>query len=139
MSVAATPAASRPAGFLLRTVAYVIDGVIIGLVTNILGFGTMRPTGGGNYSFDVGGPGMLLAAAYLIAFWTVLGWTPGMKLFGMRVVVAGGAKPSIATAFIRFLGLILSFIVVFVGVIWVAFDANKQGWHDKIAGTYVIM
>ena len=25
-----------------------------------------------------------------------------------------------------------------VGVIWAAFDANKQGWHDKIAGTYVI-
>ena len=24
------------------------------------------------------------------------------------------------------------------GVIWAAFDPNKQGWHDKIAGTYVV-
>jgi uncharacterized RDD family membrane protein YckC len=21
---------------------------------------------------------------------------------------------------------------------WAAFDAHKQGWHDKIAGTYVV-
>jgi uncharacterized RDD family membrane protein YckC len=28
--------------------------------------------------------------------------------------------------------------VIFIGVIWVAFDPNKQGWHDKIAGTYVV-
>ena len=27
---------------------------------------------------------------------------------------------------------------LFIGVIWVAFDANKQGWHDKIASTYVV-
>jgi uncharacterized RDD family membrane protein YckC len=26
----------------------------------------------------------------------------------------------------------------YAGVIWAAFDARKQGWHDKIAGTYVV-
>jgi len=25
-----------------------------------------------------------------------------------------------------------------LGYIWIAFDKNKQAWHDKIAGTYVI-
>jgi len=39
---------------------------------------------------------------------------------------------------IRYLGLFVSFLVLLIGVIWVAFDADKQGWHDKIAGTYVI-
>jgi len=34
--------------------------------------------------------------------------------------------------------LIVSVECIFIGVIWAAFDANKQGWHDKIAGTYVI-
>ena len=24
-----------------------------------------------------------------------------------------------------------------LGLIWVAFDARKQGWHDKLAGTVV--
>jgi uncharacterized RDD family membrane protein YckC len=28
--------------------------------------------------------------------------------------------------------------VFYLGLIWVAFDARKQGWHDKIAGTLVI-
>jgi hypothetical protein len=25
-----------------------------------------------------------------------------------------------------------------IGFIWVTFDRKRQGWHDKIAGTYVI-
>jgi uncharacterized RDD family membrane protein YckC len=41
-------------------------------------------------------------------------------------------------AFLRYIGLIISCIAFFIGVIWVAFDANKQGWHDKIASTYVV-
>ena len=28
--------------------------------------------------------------------------------------------------------------VRFVGVIWVAFDPRKQGWHDKMAHTLVV-
>jgi uncharacterized RDD family membrane protein YckC len=41
-------------------------------------------------------------------------------------------------AIIRYVGLILAFLCLLIGIIWVAFDANKQGWHDKIAGTYVV-
>ena len=26
-----------------------------------------------------------------------------------------------------------------LGFIWIAFDKRKQGWHDKIAGTVVII
>jgi uncharacterized RDD family membrane protein YckC len=25
-----------------------------------------------------------------------------------------------------------------LGLVWVAFDPRKQGWHDKIAGTVVV-
>jgi len=25
-----------------------------------------------------------------------------------------------------------------LGLVWVAFDRRKQGWHDKLAGTVVI-
>jgi len=24
------------------------------------------------------------------------------------------------------------------GILWVAFDPRKQGWHDKLAGTVVV-
>jgi uncharacterized RDD family membrane protein YckC len=26
-----------------------------------------------------------------------------------------------------------------LGFIWIAFDKRKQGWHDKLAGTVVIL
>jgi uncharacterized RDD family membrane protein YckC len=28
---------------------------------------------------------------------------------------------------------------LFVGLLWVAFDDEKQSWHDKIAGTTVVI
>ena len=35
-------------------------------------------------------------------------------------------------------GLVLSIAVVFLGVLWIAFDRQRRGWHDRIAGTRVI-
>ena len=32
----------------------------------------------------------------------------------------------------------LSLAAAFLGFIWIAFDAEKQAWHDKIAGTIVV-
>jgi uncharacterized RDD family membrane protein YckC len=54
------------------------------------------------------------------------------------VIRTDGTDLTIVQAFIRYIGLVVSFLVIFIGVIWVAFDPNKQGWADKIAGTYVI-
>lgn len=41
-------------------------------------------------------------------------------------------------AFLRYVGFFISCVVFLLGVIWAAFDAQKQRWHDKIAGTYVV-
>ena len=38
----------------------------------------------------------------------------------------------------RYLGYYVSIIPFCMGLIWVAFDRRKQGWHDKLAGTVVI-
>jgi uncharacterized RDD family membrane protein YckC len=29
-------------------------------------------------------------------------------------------------------------MVLFVGFLWIIWDAEKQAWHDKIAGTVVV-
>ena len=47
-------------------------------------------------------------------------------------------KPSTGQLVIRYLGYYVSFIAFCLGFIWVGFDARKQGWHDKMAGTLVI-
>jgi uncharacterized RDD family membrane protein YckC len=59
--------------------------------------------------------------------------------FDMRVVMASdGSKPDWVRMLLRYVGLLISIAVLFIGVIWAGFDRRKQGWHDKIAGTVVV-
>ena len=68
-----------------------------------------------------------------------MGGSLGQRIFGMRIVDANSGAPiGFGKAALRWLGLIISFLVCFIGVIWVAFDGRKQGWMDKIAGTVVV-
>ena len=36
------------------------------------------------------------------------------------------------------IGKIISSIIILLGYIWILFDGQRQGWHDKIASTYVV-
>jgi uncharacterized RDD family membrane protein YckC len=54
------------------------------------------------------------------------------------VISADGSPVSWGKAFVRYLGYIVSGLVLALGFIWVAFDPKRQGWHDKIASTYVV-
>lgn len=119
----------------MRAIAYLIDGVIIGLPAYALGVSVLH---GGLTTVE--GISFLLEAVYFTYYWSSFGkgQTIGMQLLHMKVVKADGSLLSIAGAFVRFIGLIVAAIALDIGLIWVAFDARKQGWHDKIAGTYVI-
>jgi len=65
--------------------------------------------------------------------------TPGKMAIGARVVDATtGQAPSTRQLVIRYLGYYVSTIPLMLGLIWVAFDPRKQGWHDKLAGTVVV-
>jgi len=127
----ATSDTSQKAGFWIRLVAYLIDGVLLYVVNYILGL--VLQDAGGIVSFVVN-------IAYFVYFWSGQGGgqTVGMRVFGLRVIRTDGSALTITQALIRWVGLLVSFLCLLIGVIWVAFDANKQGWHDKIASTYVV-
>ena len=38
----------------------------------------------------------------------------------------------------RYLAYYLAILPLMLGIVWVAFDRRKQGWHDKLAGTVVL-
>jgi uncharacterized RDD family membrane protein YckC len=76
--------------------------------------------------------------AYFTYFHGATGRTPGKMLLGLQVVSDDGANISFGIAFLRAVGYFVSNIF-YLGFIWVAFDKKKQGWHDKIAGTVVII
>ena len=120
----------RPAGFWIRVGAYLVDGILIGLISQILG-GSDRA---GHLYLNVWG------CIYFVVLWSSIGHgrTLGMRVLGLKVVRTDGTELSIGAAILRLVGLIVSFAALLLGVIWVAVDSRKQGWHDKIAGTLVV-
>jgi uncharacterized RDD family membrane protein YckC len=78
-------------------------------------------------------------AVAVVAFWIYRQATPGKIVIGARIVDANsGQPPSTGQLIGRYFGYYLSIIPLCLGLIWVAFDKRKQGWHDKLAGTVVI-
>jgi uncharacterized RDD family membrane protein YckC len=141
MSMAADATAvavtTNKAGFWVRFFAIFIDSIGVGIVSNII-TGLMS-------SADALDPrrssiSTLIGVLYFCYFWSAQGGgqTLGMRVLNLKVVRTDGSALTVLQAFIRYIGLIVSIACIFIGVIWAAFDANKQGWHDKIASTYVI-
>jgi len=77
-------------------------------------------------------------AAYFIFFWSTSGVTIGNRVMKIQVAKADGSALSWGTGVIRYVGYLISVIVIFIGLLWVLWDPNKQGWHDKMAHTVVI-
>ncbi len=148
----AAPAASAYAGFWIRFVAYIIDWIIVGAVTFGLIKGTgvitvLCPAGVTNASDPSCGSAQIAPLFYVILLVPILyylllwayGGTLGQRLLGMRVVSAAtGGNLGIARSLLRYVGLIIATIPIYLGLIWVGFDPRKQGWHDKIAGSFVV-
>ena len=124
-------AGAEKVGFWSRFLAFLIDAIGLGVIGNILSRGDV---GGGT------GLQTLLGVIYFCYFWSSYGkgQTLGMRALNVRVVKTDGSYLDVVGAFLRYVGLVISCTPLFLGLIWVAFDAQKQGWHDKIAGTYVV-
>jgi uncharacterized RDD family membrane protein YckC len=83
--------------------------------------------------------GFLVLGVYWVLTWSLMGASLGQKALGMRVVNAqSGERIDFGKAVIRYVGFVISAIPFAIGLIWAGFDPRKQGWHDKIAGTYVV-
>jgi uncharacterized RDD family membrane protein YckC len=80
----------------------------------------------------------VMSLFYFTYFHGVTGQTVGKKILGLKVVTTTGQPLTMGIAFLRWVGYIISFLVLYLGFIWVAVDRRHQGWHDKIAGTLVI-
>ncbi len=77
---------------------------------------------------------------YLTTCWSFLGGgqTLGMRLFGLRVVGTDGTPIGLGAAIVRWVGIVISAVMLLLGLAWIAVDPRKQGWHDKLAGTVVV-
>jgi uncharacterized RDD family membrane protein YckC len=147
------------AGFWIRLVARLIDGVVIGIPTAVLVGVFIAASGIPLANTDTSNQGAQTAAAalfggaflllylivlavqiaYWIYFWGSSGATLGMRVLHLRVVDAvTGAPIGYGRATVRFLMSIVNSWACYIGWIWVAFDPRKQGWHDKVANSVVL-
>ena len=115
-------------GFGVRLAAAVIDGVITGVAGAILNAITGIPA-----------IGSLTSVVYYVLFTGLKGQTPGKMALGIQVVDAQGNPPGIMRAILRELpGKLISTLAIFLGFFWIIWDRRKRGWHDYIAGTFVV-
>jgi uncharacterized RDD family membrane protein YckC len=136
-SIAQVGSSTAPkAGFWIRFLAILIDSILLAIVSGAVGAILSLNTNGRS------GLSVLVGLAYYVFFWSKSspwpGQTIGSKLLNIRVIKTDGSDLEISQALIRYVGFFIAAIVLLIGLIWAAFDPNKQGWHDKIAGTYVI-
>jgi uncharacterized RDD family membrane protein YckC len=119
------------AGFVERLIAYIIDVVI--LIIPLLIISLLFP-----FELYVIAA-IVIGVAYYVYFWTSSGATPGKMVMGLKVVRAdSGELVDPGTAILRYVGYIVSGLVLYLGFLWIIWDPNKEGWHDKIAKTRVI-
>lgn len=147
----------RYGGFWRRSIAYLIDEAILYFVSlilfliGLLALGLKEDmianvlTSPDDLTRGMGVPGLLYIAASLLAGMTYFTWfhgiagrTPGKMLLGLRVIQASGEPMTPGIAFLRWVGYLISGLLLCLGFLWVAIDRRKQGWHDKIAATVVI-
>jgi uncharacterized RDD family membrane protein YckC len=119
----------------MRTIAYLIDSLAISLPVIALGLNVLRDQPALLYGISFG-----VSMLYFVFFWSGAGkgQTVGMWMLHMKVVKTDGSYLSSTGAFIRYCSFILAYLPLCLGLIWVLLDDKKQGWHDKIAGTYVV-
>lgn len=119
------------AGFWIRLGAGIVDLLILGFIVGIVACVFPSPI----ICIAVG---LLVSVAHFVGFWVWRGQTPGKMAMGIKVIRTDSSPLTLQYALLRYLGYIVSAIILFVGFIWIAFDSRKQGIHDKIADTYVV-
>ena len=123
-----------PAGFWIRFVAAIIDGIIVGVGYGILMFAMIAIE--------------MYALAMILSFIWALGYhiyfpssdmmgTPGKALLGLKITDESGNKIGVGKAILRYIGYIISGLVLYIGFIIVGFTENKRGLHDMVASTRV--
>lgn len=153
------------AGFWLRFVAYLIDGIILNIINWLIVLPAMGAIGLGigatatGFDFDsmsegdmiamataIGGmlfAGGLIGIAVNILYFTLMEsskfqGTLGKMALGLKVTTESGGKLDFGKALVRNIAKILSGIIIMIGYIMAAFTEKKQALHDIIAKALVV-
>lgn len=155
-------AAPRPvvlAGFWVRTAAYAVDSLALGLVglasAMVLGrldwsrvppdprWGTLDQLVDTINDQPVAVAWFVLGFAvaqviYGTFFESLAGRTPGKQIFRLAVIHSSGRAPSVVCGLVRNCCKVGSVLGAGLGALWAAFATERRAFHDHVADTYVI-
>ncbi|NNC93495.1 MAG: RDD family protein [Acidimicrobiia bacterium] len=129
MTTPTAPSGPR-ASFGERLIAAIIDSIVVGLATGLLGrigfFGSVI--------------GFIVSYGYYVYLeGSPSGQTVGKRAMSIRVVgMHTGTTIGYGGAFVRVIGKIVSAIPCLLGFFWMLWDPERQTWHDKFADAVVV-
>jgi uncharacterized RDD family membrane protein YckC len=149
------------AGFWIRAGAVCIDAIALGAVQGVVFFvmfgGTMfsimsqAAQGGDPTAGSAAFAGAIAASVWMFQlislglqlvyhsfFWTRFGATLGQMALGLKVVKADAGPLPFGLAVGRYLGYVLSGLILGIGFMMAGWDDEKRALHDRLAGTRVI-
>jgi uncharacterized RDD family membrane protein YckC len=134
--------AGRPAGFWIRVVAAVLDGILCSLVQFSLRFVAGSIWGRGAdaspaFQSTVVAFTLLFALLYTAVLHGGPGQTVGKMLVGVRVVALDGGALGFGPALLRSFAYLVSFLPLGAGFIVAGLRRDKRALHDLLAGSRV--
>lgn len=125
------------AGFWIRFLAHVCDGITIFVVILPFEIAAGIASGGTRSLFQVLGAAF---GIYMQARWTgERGGTPLRAKLGVLVIDKNdGSFIGFQRALIRVLMSYVSQFALLLGYFWMLWDNNRQTWHDKVANSVVV-
>jgi uncharacterized RDD family membrane protein YckC len=134
----------RFVGVVTRATSWVLDAIAINLVAIITGLGAelifsifpvsphfasvLKPIAGVVY--------VVWAGAYFVVFWSWTGQTLGARTMQIRLVAANGGRVKPARALVRWVGMNLAMLPLFLGFAPILF--GRRGFPDWLAHTNVV-
>jgi uncharacterized RDD family membrane protein YckC len=143
------------AGFWKRTAAYLIDGMLVGIVSQVIqmvlliGIGLSSGLGGASAGFNTPASVIMLLMVYLLPVTMAALYfglfhastkqaTLGKMAVGIKVVRSDGRRISLGRGIGRYLGFLVSSLTLCIGFLMAAFTERKQALHDMMCDTLVV-
>jgi uncharacterized RDD family membrane protein YckC len=140
-------AETNQVGLVTRALAGVIDLVLLGALFSITSgvLASIIPaiSGDGN-GLSIWGVltwgvvGVVVGGAIFVAFWALVGQTPGMRFLSIHLDADGSQEIGLRRALKRVFAIPLSLLPLGLGFFAILLSPERRGWHDRIADTTVL-
>jgi uncharacterized RDD family membrane protein YckC len=144
-----------PAPIQFRALGFAVDQILFAVVFSVVFYPLLLSLGIVTAPADIEGLSgwaeieALLASEGLVSsqvvitvvyrwVWNALGWSPGKRLVGLRLIDARGEPPGWARGLRRAGFALLSDLPLWLGYAAAMWDGEHRTWHDRVAGTWVV-